>query len=186
MFKSTSVQSLRLIVAICCLVPLAILSGCGGDVRMSRLAGTWELNLQSSDAIVDHLLDGQIPEDASFMQKLAVQSAKNFAKTKLNELAKKTSEVTDYSMTLQFNTDGTWSSETNFPMAKGKKSGLWKVIEVTEDSMEISCQWTDKKSGKSDNLRTKVTFIEPTTITLVPPNMAGTEMELTFDRQPAK
>lgn len=163
-----------------------MIGGCSGDARMSRLAGTWELNLQSSDAIVDNLLDGQIPEDASFMQRLAVQSAKNLAKAKMNELTQKVNQVTNYSMVLQFNADGTWSSNTDFPMAKGEKSGLWKVISDSEAKMEISCHWTDQKSGKAENIRTTITFVEPTKIKLVPPNMSGTEMELTFDRQPAK
>lgn len=153
---------------------------------MERLSGTWKLNLKSSDAIVDQLLDGQLPEDASMMQKLAHGAAKQMIKNKVSEVVEGPDESSNFSMVLHFSTDGTWSSETDFPMAQGKKSGLWKVISEDGDDLTITCRWTEGKSRKTESARTTVHFDKPDKIRLVPPNMSATELELTFDRDPAK
>lgn len=153
---------------------------------MSRLAGDWKLDLKASQSIVDNLLDGQMPEDASMAEKLARGAVKSLVKQKVNQTIEKTGGEETYSMTLEFRTDGTWNSETDFPMAKGEKSGLWKVIKEDGDELQIGCHWTDPKSGKTENFRTTVHFVKPDEIRLVPPNMNGLEMELTFRRQPAK
>lgn len=160
--------------------------GCTGDQRMERLAGNWKLNLKSSDAIVDQLLDGQLPEDANMMQKLAHGATKQMIKSKVNEAMEASDASSSFSMVLNFRADGTWSSETDFPMAQGKKSGLWKVVSEEGDNLTINCRWTEEKSRKTESVRTTIHFDQPDRIRLVPPNMSATELELTFDRDPAK
>ena len=80
--RFSSLPSLLLLLSL----SLALLtSGCTGDARMSRLAGTWQLNLKASQSIVDNLLDGQMPEDASFMDKMKMGAAKAVVKSQINK-----------------------------------------------------------------------------------------------------
>ena len=120
------------------------------------------------------------------MDKMKMGAAKAVVKSQINKAIEATGGDSTYSMTLNFKADGTWSSQTNFPMAKGEKTGIWKVISDSENEMVISCVWTDSKTGKSDSTRTTIRFVKPEQIKLAPPNMNGLDLELTFDRQSAK
>lgn len=117
---------------------------------------------------------------------MARETAKTFFKDKLPGVNQAVEKVTANTMQLNFSSGGTWSSKTAFSMASGEKKGTWSVISSNADEMEISCQWTDPISKRTEFIKTKITFLSDDQIRLVPPNMSGTEMELTFDRQPAK
>jgi hypothetical protein len=71
------------------------------------------------------------------------------------------------------------------PVARGQKSGTWSIKSSGTDYWVIHCLWQDPKSKQSDEVETRVDFLDADRIRLVPPNMAGTELELTFVRQPA-
>ncbi|GEM_PF-1895480 len=168
---------------------LLLATGCEGtlsDPRMDRLAGVWRLDFSINEDLVDNLMEGKQPEDQSLSEKLTRGAVKSFLKEKLPGLNKAITGMASDSMQLSFSADGTWASTTNLPMAKGEKKGMWKVVEASKDSMTIHCQWTDPISKESQTAIVPISFLSPDQIRLVPPNMSGTEMELTFDRQPAK
>ena len=151
-----------------------------------RLAGTWNLDMKVNPDLVDQLLDGD-PERKQSVEERSVRGmAKQLLGNKLDDLSKKLEQTASNSMQLQFSADGTWSSKTALPVARGQKSGTWTISESNSEFMQISCTWKDEKSSQTESTATRVTFLSPDRIRLVPPNMAGTELELTFVREPAK
>jgi hypothetical protein len=151
-----------------------------------RLAGTWNVDFQVNEELVDQLLDGD-PERPQSVEERSVRGmAEQLLGDKLDDLSKKLEQTASKSMKLQFSADGTWSSKTVLPVARGQKSGTWTIRESNADDMLVSCTWKDAKSNQSETADTRVTFLSPDRIRLVPPNMAGTELELTFVREPAK
>lgn len=175
---------------------LFVLGGCS-DLRQAsqpdpfvaerqRLAGTWNVDFQVNEELVDQLLDGD-PERPQSVEERSVRGmAEQLLGDKLDDLSEKLEKAASNSMKLQFSADGTWSSKTVLPVARGHKSGTWTIRESNPDDMLVSCTWKDAKSNQSETSDTRVTFLHPDRIRLVPPNMAGTELELTFVREPAK
>lgn len=151
-----------------------------------RLAGTWKVDFQVNEDLVDQLLDGDSERKQSAEEKVARGMAQQLLGNSLNDLKQKIEQEVSQSMQLSFSADGTWSSKTAFSVARGEKTGTWKVLEKGSDFLQISCTWTDVKSGQSETTTTRVTFLAPDQIRLVPPNMAGTDLELTFVKETAK
>lgn len=155
-------------------------------VERQRLAGTWKVDFQVNEELVDQLLDGD-PERKQSVEERSVRGmAKQLLGKKLEDWSSKLEQTASNSMQLEFSAAGTWSSKTALPVATGQKSGKWAIQESNADSMVLRCTWEDQKSKQSETTDTKVTFLSPDRIRLVPPNMAGTELELTFIREPAK
>jgi len=161
-------------------------TGCGSDPQMERLAGTWGLDLAVNSQLVDELMDGQAPDQQSLKERLVRGAAKQFLQDKLPGAAEALQGAVGNSMQLTFTADGAWSSRTAMPMAWGQKSGRWRVRESGADFLEITCTWTDSGSQQMQSVETRVQFLEPGRIRMVPPNMGGTELPLTFQRQPEK
>ncbi|MBL8889680.1 MAG: hypothetical protein JNL67_06855 [Planctomycetaceae bacterium] len=151
-----------------------------------RLAGTWKVDFQVNDDLVNQLLDGDVERKQSPEEQAVRGMAEQFLGNKITDLKKKLEQKASQSMQLTFSADGTWSSKTAFSVARGEKSGTWKVLEKGSDFLEISCTWADAKSGQSETTDTRVSFLAPDRIRLVPPNMAGTDLELTFVKETAK
>lgn len=151
-----------------------------------RLAGTWKVDFQVNEDLVNQLLDGDPERKQSAEEKAVRGMAEQFLGNKLDDLKQKIEQKASQSMQLRFSADGTWSSKTAFSVARGEKSGTWKVLEKGSDFLQISCTWTDAKSGQSETTATRVNFLAPERIKLVPPNMAGTDLELTFVKETAK
>ncbi|MDP1562393.1 MAG: hypothetical protein Q8M16_13530 [Pirellulaceae bacterium] len=151
-----------------------------------RLVGTWRMDVRINEELVDQLLDGDPDRKQSFEERSVRGMAKQLLGNKLDDLTKKVEQTASNSMELQFFADGTWSSKTALAVARGQKSGTWTIHESNAESMLVSCTWKDEKSAQSETSDTRVTFLGPDRMRLVPPNMAGVELELTFAREPAK
>lgn len=154
--------------------------GCS-DARMQRLCGKWKLDFSKSESIVDNMFDGESPEDSTSNSFL-----KDAGKAILDSAVKKAQSQLSQTMTLQFDADGTWKSETSFATAVGKKSGSWSVLSETGDDLTIQFNWTEPNSNRVETGKTTIRFVDHNTIRLVPPNISATEMELTYRRDPAK
>lgn len=156
------------------------------SAEKQRLAGTWKVDFQVNEELVDQLLDGD-PERKQSLEEQSVRGmAKQLLGKKLDDWSNKLEQTASNSMQLQFSADGTWSSKTVLPVASGQKSGKWTIQESNAESMLLRCTWEDQKSKLSETTDTRVTFLSADRIRMVPPNMAGTELELTFARELAK
>jgi hypothetical protein len=183
---------LAFFVGFCCLVGVV---GCSNSdpalkvdrfsAERQRLAGTWKVDFQVNDELVDQLLDGDAERTQSGGEQSVPGLTKQLLDQKLDVWREKLEQAAGKSIQLQFSADGTWSSRTALPVARGQKSGTWEILDAHADVLNISCTWKDNKSEQSETTATKVTFLGPGKIRLVPPNMAGTELELTFVRDSA-
>ncbi len=182
---------MRAILLLSLVVCLACWTGCEGEspsvrAQMQRLAGTWNVDFAVNQELVDQLLDGDPDRKQSVQERMVRGAAKQFLGSRLPELSEAIEKTASNSMQLTFSADGTWSSKTKLAVARGEKNGTWIIRESSDDSLEISCTWKDVKSNQSETVDVHVTFLAEDRIRMVPPNMAGTELELTFIRQNAK
>jgi hypothetical protein len=83
-------------------------------------------------------------------------------------------------MLIRFSWNGQLETSTKMGEIDQGKIGTWKFISYDElsDKMILLC---DIQSQESEH---EVNFINPTTIKLVPPNMAGTRTKIKFTKQP--
>lgn len=179
------------------LVGLGLCGGCqsAGDgeagsesqqAERARLAGVWVVDFEVNQDLVDQLLDGDPERQQSVQERSFRGAAKQFLDGKLGEWSEKLERSVSNSMQLEFAVDGTWASRTEMAVARGAKRGKWSILERGADFMLIRCTWVESNSRQAESMDTQVTFLSPDRIRLVPPNMAGTELELTFARQTAK
>jgi hypothetical protein len=83
-------------------------------------------------------------------------------------------------MLIRFSWNGQLESSTKMGEIDQGKMGTWEFIsyDASSDKMMVLC---DIQNQQSEH---EITFINPTTIKLVPPNMAGTRTKITFTKQP--
>lgn len=82
-------------------------------------------------------------------------------------------------MRLVFFWNGKLETQTQLGALASRKSGSWEVIQASPDgtTVTLSCQLQGQTTEH------EVTFVDPDTIRLVPPNMAGVPQPLTFRRE---
>ena len=82
-------------------------------------------------------------------------------------------------MLLKFYRSGVLETSTRMGSVNQEKSGRWTFDSYDEASqtMRVTCEIQGQKAEQG------ITFIDPDTIELVPPNMAGLTMKLRFKRQ---
>ena len=163
-----------------------LIAGCGVDPQIQRMVGTWELELEVNPGLVDQLLDGDPDREISFQERLMRGAAKRLLADKAPEIEEKLGGVAGKSMQLRFDANGTWSSQTLMSVAQGEKRGRWRILASEVDQLQLECVWTEPKSGESQASQIRVQFLGPDKLRMIPPNMAGTDLELTFIRQAAK
>lgn len=156
------------------------------QAERARLAGVWVVDFEVNQDLVDQLLDGDPERQQSVQERSFRGAAKQLLDGKIGEWSEKLERGVSNSMQLEFAADGTWASRTKMAVARGEKRGTWSIQERGEDFMLIRCTWVESKSRQAESMETRVTFLSPDRIRLLPPNMAGTELELTFVRQTAK
>ena len=157
-----------------------------GQAARARLAGVWVVDFEVNQDLVDQLLDGDLERSQSVQERSFRGAAKQFLDGKIGEWSAKLEQGVSNAMQLEFGADGTWASQTKLPVARGEKRGTWTIRESGDDFLQIVCVRRDPGSRQAESLETRVTFLTPDRIRLVPPNMAGTDLELTFVRQTAK
>ena len=138
-------------------VVASLTCGCG-DSNRAKIIGTW--GIEQADTVmrrVDRSGAGAETEDAATVSESADPPK----------------------MILKFHRDGRLVTSTSMGVVNQEKKGSWKLLSFDEPSntMTISC---DIQMQESEH---DVEFIDPNTIELVPPNMAGTTMKLKFKRQ---
>ena len=81
-------------------------------------------------------------------------------------------------MWLDFQANGWLETETDFPMARGRKKFRWRWLSFDEatGTARIECQ------REGETTTHDVVFMDDETIRLVPPNIAVLEIELVFRR----
>ncbi len=178
------------------LVGLGLCVGCqsAGDGQVgsetqqaerARLAGVWVVEFEVNQDLVDQLLDGDPERQQSVQERSFRGAAKQLLDGKIGEWSEKLERSVSNSMQLEFAADGTWASRTEMAVARGEKRGTWSIQDRGEDFMLIRCTRVEANSRQVESMETRVTFLTPDRIRLVPPNMAGTELELTFARETA-
>lgn len=186
-------------VCLCGLVCLGGLVGCGGGAESpdaagsaveraerARLAGVWVVDFEVNQDLVDQLLDGDPERQQSVQERSFRGAAKQLLDSKIGEWSEKLERGVSNSMQLEFTADGSWASQTKMAVARGEKRGTWSVVDRGEGFLLIRCTRLEENSRQAESTETRVTFLSPNRIRLVPPNMAGTELELTFVRQTEK
>ena len=133
------------------------LIGCS-DANRSKIIGTW--GIQQADTVMERINeDGPDP----------------------------TLDPGDFSvnpgppkMLIRFSWNGQLESSTKMGEIDQGKTGTWEFIsyDASSDNMMVLCDIHNQQSEH------EITFINPTTIKLVPPNMAGTRTKITFTKQP--
>jgi hypothetical protein len=154
-FKATRMQSLLKVIFASLLA--CTLIGCS-DANRSKIIGTW--GIQQADTVMERINeDGPDP----------------------------TLDPGDFSvnpgppkMLIRFSWNGQLESSTKMGEIDQGKMGTWEFIsyDASSDKMMVLC---DIQNQQSEH---EITFINPTTIKLVPPNMAGTRTKITFTKQP--
>lgn len=157
-----------------------------GLAERARLAGVWVVDFEVNQDLVDQLLDGDPERQQSVQERSFRGAAKQLLDSKIGEWSEKLERGVSNSMQLEFTVDGTWASRTQMAVARGEKRGTWSVEDRGEDFLLIRCTRLEENSRQAESTDTRVTFLSPDRIRMVPPNMAGTELELTFVRQTGK
>ena len=82
-------------------------------------------------------------------------------------------------MTLSFFGNGRLETSTKMGNVIQEKQGTWKFVSFDDSTevMNLTCVIRGQES------KHQVEFIDPETIKLVPPNMAGTTLKINFKRQ---
>jgi hypothetical protein len=145
----------------------------------------WVVEFEVNQDLVDQLLDGDPERQQSVQERSFRGAAKQLLDGKIGEWSEKLERSVSNSMQLEFAADGTWASRTEMAVARGEKRGTWSIQDRGEDFMLIRCTRVEANSRQVESMETRVTFLTPDRIRLVPPNMAGTELELTFARETA-
>lgn len=85
----------------------------------------------------------------------------------------------DSRMRIVIQKSGAIVTQTSMGEIQREKTGSWKLVSFDQEAgkMEIAC---DLGSGE---VNTAVRFVDDNTISLVPPNMAGTKTKLKFVRK---
>lgn len=133
------------------------LIGCS-DANRSKIIGTW--GIQQADTVME-----RINEDGSDPTLDPGDFSVNPGPPK---------------MLIRFSWNGQLESSTKMGEIDQGKIGTWEFIsyDASSDKMMVLC---DIQNQQSEH---EITFINPTTIKLVPPNMAGTRTKITFTKQP--
>ena len=133
------------------------LIGCS-DANRSKIIGTW--GIQQADTVME-----RINEDGSDPTLDPGDFSVNPGPPK---------------MLIRFSWNGQLESSTKMGEIDQGKIGTWEFIsyDTSSDKMMVLC---DIQNQQSEH---EITFINPTTIKLVPPNMAGTRTKITFTKQP--
>jgi hypothetical protein len=128
-------------------------SGCGG--AGSPLIGTW-----SSEISADH----QLASEASPLDARSADPSDRAS--------------TGYSIRLQFYRNGRLDTVTQLPNIQTQKSGRWRWIafDPATRMATIECELMQQRTQH------QVEFVDPQTIRLVPPNMAGLKLQLEFKK----
>lgn len=79
-------------------------------------------------------------------------------------------------MKIQFRKDGTMRTETRMGTIHVNKEGNWRLVSEDAAGCKIECMLSDQVTTH------EIQFVDPTTIKLAPPNMAGVNMKLEFKR----
>lgn len=82
-----------------------------------------------------------------------------------------------HQMTVRFGSGGTLTTRTHMGDLWREKSGTWKVLASSADRTSLAFTL----SGERDEL--EIEWIDDDTLKMVPPNMAGLTMKLTFRRK---
>lgn len=133
------------------------LIGCS-DANRSKIIGTW--GIQQADTVMERINE-EGPAEALDPDDFSVNPGPP-------------------KMLIRFSWNGQLETSTKMGEIDQGKIGTWEFISYDEssDKMIVSC---DIQSQESEY---EVTFINPTTIKLVPPNMAGTRTKIKFTKQP--
>ena len=154
-FKTTRLQVLLKVLFASVLTCTSI--GCT-DANRSKIIGTW--GIQQADTVMERINEDDLD---------AALDPSDFS---VNPGPPK--------MLIRFSWNGQLETSTKMGEIDQGKIGTWKFISYDEssDKMVVSC---DIQSQQSEH---EINFINPTTIKLVPPNMAGTRTKIKFTKQP--
>ena len=79
-------------------------------------------------------------------------------------------------MKISFLGDGTMSTETKMGTIDQTKNGTWDLISEDASGCKITCVLSDQTTTH------EIEFVDSVTIKLAPPNMAGLNMKLEFEK----
>ncbi len=136
---------------------VAFATGCGSD--QSRFVGTW-----TAQALPSRLLaDGASPFDVD---------------KKAQPSERPTDSAFTPSISLQFYRNGRLDTVTNLPNIQTQKTGQWRLVsfDETKKIATIECELMQQRTQH------RVEFIDADTMKLVPPNLAGTKLQLEFKK----
>lgn len=141
------------------LLSCLLATGCGNPDR-ARLVGTW--NMQQPDSLMGRL-NHETGETES--ENAAVD------RDDFNQTPK---------MQIEFRGNGGLATITRMGRVDPKpKQGSWQMVsyDSATNQMQIKCTLGLQQTEH------EVTFLDANTIKLIPPNMAGTNVRITFSRQ---
>jgi hypothetical protein len=160
MKSKTILHSLLLLLA--CLLAV----GCG-DPDRARIVGIWVIKQPDS-------LMGRLNLDA------AEEAAQTASRPSDDSGAATTVGMENPKMQIEFRGNGTFSTITQMGWVSPQpKQGRWEMLgfDETKNEMQIQCIIGLQETEHD------VEFIDSNTIKLVPPNMAGVKLKITFTRQ---
>lgn len=107
------------------------------------------------------------------------QADKVLNRIKQNDDSERTTEGEEPRMKLVFQRNGVLKTQTRLGAGTTEKQGTWKLVSYDEAAgvLSLECELMQQTSTHA------VEFVDENTIRLVPPNMAGLSMKLTFKRQ---
>ena len=150
------------------LVLLGLVVGCG-DANRKKLVGIWQLENQSG-------LENRIASQ----DKVEKETDRSTGETNSEPSS---DDKGDSKMSIEFRANGELLTQTQLGSQMGAidqgKKGTWKFVgyDAETNSMQIEC------TLGMQNTEHEVVFDGENTISLMPPNMAGLNLKLTFVRK---
>ncbi len=148
------------------LLACLLATGCG-DPDRARIIGNWVIKKP------DSLMGRLNLETAASEPQTALGAAGEFNESD-------SAEVENPKMQIEFRGNGTFSTITQMGWVTPQpKQGRWEMLafDPTKNKMRIKCTIGLQETEHD------VEFIDPNTIKLVPPNMAGVKLKITFTRR---
>lgn len=130
-----------------------LLAGCT-DSNRSKIIGIWEI--ESADRVTDRFKD-----------------------TELNSSTNDERPHDESRMRVVFQADGILKTNTAMGAITGYKEGYWELVSVDESNSKIRLKC---KLGLQETEH-EIEILGPDTIKMVPPNMAGVDMKIRFNRK---
>ncbi len=151
----TSMQTHRHYLLIAGLIA-CMLTGCGDPIR-AKIVGTW--TIEQADNVMS-----RISRPDSEAVDSPIGNGRDSPPPK---------------MLISFLKSGRLETSTHMGEVNQEKQGQWKLISFNEttNAMRLLCDIQDQETEH------EIEFLDPDTIKLVPPNMAGTTMKIRFKRQ---